>query len=441
MWGLGRISFTESADGVVGEIATREHLGWVGGAWTPPQVLLYVKQARHGDEPSRRYVLMTVRVTDDPGIALTRWLDLSQGSIERRFAEQALERGAARYAWTLQGVEAEQELSPELTESLRAALESTRGIDRDAWQDELDSVGRDSSHYWSLAAPAEELAPRVAAPPSASIPYFAARSGALPAPGTPTVGGVQLPAGDRCGGRVATYWGTFDEIHEPAELAARLADAFGTTGLWPLCWGWREDPVDTLYDRPRVGPEAIDALDAAEIAARWWESSDFNPAAIAPFGKPFPGLAQRSTTTSEDAAPFRVVNEKLGWQDTPGRQILLVPCNRPTDVLEVIGWRGQRLEVAEVCAMLRSWEERFAAVPIALDAWATTLAVGRPPTTMEQALHLAVEMAAVSTVETIYYDHDLRTLAAKLLWTPGMPKQPLHGDFTPTHWCLDFDHQ
>ncbi len=130
---------------------------------------------------------------------------------------------------------------------------------------------------------------REAAAPPRPIPYFAPVTGTIPPPGEPVVGGVRLPVGDRCGGRVATYWATFEEIHAPARLVSQLAGAFATTGLWPLCWGWKQDEVDNLFEDPPVPAEAIDALDAADVVARWWE--EVHPDLTDPFGTAFPGLA------------------------------------------------------------------------------------------------------------------------------------------------------
>jgi hypothetical protein len=216
-------------------------------------------------------------------------------------------------------------------------------------------------------------------------------------------------------------------------LVSQLASAFPATGLWPLCWGWRQDEVDDLFRDPPVLAETIDALDAADVTARWWE--EVHPDLTGPFGTAFPGLAAPSDAQVSGGNSFAPVDDELGWQygREPGRQILLVPCHRPADALGVIAWQGQRLGAAEICAMLRSWEERFAAFPIAADGSSITLAVGAPPTTAEQALRLAAEMTAVASPE-----EDVAGTAEALV---GPPQSTLSNDLTPTCWRLDFDHE
>ncbi len=122
--------------------------------------------------------------------------------------------------------------------------------------------------------------------------------------------------------------------------------AFPETGLRPLCWGWRQDEVDTLFRKPPITRDEIAAVEIEALARRCWADRAFSPSVIRPLDTAFPGLAGPLTAVPELDGPFDIVDEKMGWQDVAGRQILLVPCNRPADALGVIAWEGQRLVLA-----------------------------------------------------------------------------------------------
>lgn len=73
--------------------------------------------------------------------------------------------------------------------------------------------------------------------------FIAASPGRIPADGTPTVGGIRLPAGHHVHGLsvgsrtvLRPAWSTDVPVADAIQLAARLADAFPRTGLWPVLW-------------------------------------------------------------------------------------------------------------------------------------------------------------------------------------------------------------
>src|SRR5262245_14090707 len=83
---------------------------------------------------------------------------------------------------------------------------------------------------------------------------------------------------------------------------------------------------------------------------------------------------------------------------------MLVPCTRPADAVaatyQVCGSAYAGVEnPGDVSSVLRSWEERFAAVLVAAEPGVITLAVGAPPQNSEQALHIAAEQFAVAPRE------------------------------------------
>jgi hypothetical protein len=63
----------------------------------------------------------------------------------------------------------------------------------------------------------------------------------------------------------------------------------------------------------------------------------------------------------------------------------------------VAGWTGaiNVTGAAEVSAVLRSWEDRFGAFLVGLSFATLTLLVGRPPTTDDDSLRVAAEVAAL----------------------------------------------
>ncbi len=80
---------------------------------------------------------------------------------------------------------------------------------------------------------------------------------------------------------------------------------------------------------------------------------------------------------------------------------MIVPCNRPADCVALIGGLAVEADTAGISAVIRSWEERFGAVLVAVEPSTATLAVTAPPTTPEQALAVAAERFAFCPPETV----------------------------------------
>jgi hypothetical protein len=221
--------------------------------------------------------------------------------------------------------------------------------------------------------------PRRAAEPARPIPFFAARSGRLPATGTPRVGGIQLPAGSRCG----PFWSTDAGVPDSFELARKLAAVFPSTGLWPVLWSEEPDP----YINGGGEPGRVDSLDAEVILRRAWKGHDAER-------RPFPGLAAAEPAAKQRAVePFGNILESSLEEQPPGGPILmLVPVNRPADILAVLAPQNTvYFSDNELTAVLRSWEERFGAVVTALSAGGVDLAVGAPPRDDEQLNRVVAE--------------------------------------------------
>ncbi|MFE1869361.1 DUF4253 domain-containing protein [Streptomyces sp. NPDC059496] len=80
------------------------------------------------------------------------------------------------------------------------------------------------------------------------------------------------------------------------------------------------------------------------------------------------------------------------WLESP--RLALVPVGRPADVPAAIGWSGPVNyvdDVARLCAVLRSWEDRFGARVVALSYARLDLSVAAPPRSLDEALAIAAE--------------------------------------------------
>lgn len=446
-----RLEFVEAEDGTVHvEVLTRDPAGdlhaW-GGVWTLSDELtagaVLIDTSGVPDHPRTgwgdlppgwRYLSLRAKIEPGPtGRYVRRWLDLSEGSDDRRIVAKLVDQGAARFVWVKEGLEVVRELPDTTRQAWKEALGNTRGVDRDAWQEEMAELEWMHSPAWRPGRPRpRKHRRRTAMAPEHPLPFFARRSGAIPRAGRPTVAGVKLPRGSRC--TPATYWATEEDVAEAALLSSRLAAAFPDTGLWPMLWAWNEDPDSYLGGSEDL--EVIDASDAREVLRDAWESTPPNPEATAPFGCAFPGLATASVTHESALAsqdPFRVLADRPRdpWP-YPGRRLLLVPCNRPADATTVLGYESTGIDAPRIGAVLRSWEERFAAVPVELGPSTLTLVVGAPPTTFEQALGIAAEHHAVAPTEDSGRPGAIHDLAGTLLdgragtdgWRPTLALSP-----------------
>lgn len=210
------------------------------------------------------------------------------------------------------------------------------------------------------------------------------------------------------------------------ELWPRLLESAEVTGLYPfICW--RDDPYQPadLSEVDAVRLDAVLAADFAEYRRRrlpYWSNppsadvlpddddpEDFEPWPHDP-GPPFeswPGLtaggADKGAGVSAAEAGRRAVEDLLG--DEPfvhTCQLALVPARRSADVPAIVGWAAEA-PLPLLCALLRSWEERFGARVVSGFGGALTVSVARPPLAVPHAEQLALEHA-LSTADNIVDD-------------------------------------
>ncbi|HLI57154.1 MAG TPA: DUF4253 domain-containing protein [Actinomycetota bacterium] len=257
-----------------------------------------------------------------------------------------------------------------------------------------------------------------------AAPLEAAHPGALPTTtAITTLDGVSLPPGhlvipDPSYTTVPftkpVMWVSTLAVNKVAQLWSQLVRAFPTTGLWPLIL-----PIESGLEGRPWGDGELDPgtssnpaiVDVTATVRMWWSEAIPDPPTIAngvqslhPFGTAFPGLAP--ATTGRDKLS---ILDQVAAQDAmkQGDLLGLVPVTRPADVLAAIGWQGPLNyypDMGQLSAVLRSWEVRFGAEPVAVgfnDLW---LAVMRPPTSLAEADRIAAEQLGVYPEEIGDYD-------------------------------------
>ncbi len=160
--------------------------------------------------------------------------------------------------------------------------------------------------------------------------------------------------------------------------------------------------------------------DAEEVLAGLWEEymadapedgDDPDEETFAPFGPDWPGLAAaRRLEADPDTRAAEVADRLLEdgtWFTEP--RLALVPARRSADIPAAIGWTGPlnyESDTAVLCAVLRSWEERFGIRVVALAFDHLTLSVAAPPATAAEAEAVAAEHFAFCPDNVTTGDYD-----------------------------------
>ncbi|RSN03515.1 hypothetical protein DMB42_32855 [Nonomuraea sp. WAC 01424] len=182
-----------------------------------------------------------------------------------------------------------------------------------------------------------------------------------------------------------------------ADLWTAAHEAHGRTGLWPLLL----EPLPRDDDfRPWESGEldletttSPDLHDHAALLAAWWAGhtevdpdTDLLPeteriAVTAPYGQRWPGMAA---------------------------------SGRGADALAAVGWTGPANhtdDTGEIAAVVRSWEDRFGAGGFGVGFADLYVSVAAPPSTLQEALHVAAEHFAFCP-DNIWQNSHPHTLAA-----------------------------
>lgn len=206
--------------------------------------------------------------------------------------------------------------------------------------------------------------------------------------------GLRLPPGRLLDATIDGPW------HEPllwhADVPAGAGgwSALGTTagraGLLPILVdlatghggpeNWELAPGDMSYPGDH---------DADEILAELWEADP-------PEGAEWPGLADAPKLVADPdtraAEVADTLTEGRPWLREP--HLALVPARRSADIPAALGWSGPvnyEEDVAVLCAVLRSWEERFGVRLVALGHDHLAVSVAAPPADLAAARAVAAE--------------------------------------------------
>ncbi|MFE5555695.1 DUF4253 domain-containing protein [Streptomyces sp. NPDC056544] len=170
-----------------------------------------------------------------------------------------------------------------------------------------------------------------------------------------------------------------------------LQDASGRA-QW---WGGELDPGMVSDPGDHRAEDVLQALwESAVSETEENEDEEDSGETIAPFTGPWPGLAPVGGAPADpETTAGNVANALIGpWLESP--RLALVPAGRPADIPAAIGWSGpvnHVNDVARLCAVLRSWEDRFGARVVALSYARLDLSVAAPPQSPDEALAVAAE--------------------------------------------------
>lgn len=213
-----------------------------------------------------------------------------------------------------------------------------------------------------------------------------------------------------------------DEFPQDIEgLWPRLLSEQRARGLVPLlCW-------PAAMGRP-LSPDHADAVRLEEVLAAdfieyrrrrlpfWTDPTPAPvPEGVEPWphdpGPPFeqwPGLTPAMPVTSAGPTPEEAASSLLaGLIETcefglDECCLVLVPAHRSSDALALIGWSAEA-PLPLLCALLRSWEDRFGAQVVAVFGSELHVSVARPLVEAEHASRLALEHV-LSTADNIVDD-------------------------------------
>ena len=259
--------------------------------------------------------------------------------------------------------------------------------------------------YWPAQSAAFErnlaeadvlLAKRLSAKPKRrprDIPYWAKHPGALEDLLEKSIW-TDLPAGHRD----ADYWISDDWVPDVAWLAQRISLAFGDTGIWPLLWLFEEEPE--AYFAGGSDPILADDVNVDPLLGR--EPEDEPP-------------ASRKPPPQARLMPFGRLPSNMQ------ARLMLVPCQRPADVVLRIGGLAIQAASADITAVLREWERLYCAVLVAMQPSYAWLAIEAPPDGAE-AVRAAREFLAFCPFEVMPAEATAERMASKsdgepALWT------------------------
>lgn len=210
------------------------------------------------------------------------------------------------------------------------------------------------------------------------------------------------------------------------DVWARMYADHRRSGLWPLLLGalsYRRADEFRPWTSGELYPESISSPavhDPAELMAEWWkehtEDEDGGSSAeieyLAPYGRQWPGPAPAGTLDGDPDVFAREYATHLIFRD-PSMRLGLVSAVRGADALSASGWAGPAnyTDTGEISAVVGDWEQRYGARVLGVGFAELYLSVAAPPTSLDQALHIAAEHFALCP-DNVWQGQDPYTLAA-----------------------------
>ncbi|MFF3085372.1 DUF4253 domain-containing protein [Streptomyces nojiriensis] len=213
-------------------------------------------------------------------------------------------------------------------------------------------------------------------------------------------------------------WARYQPVRDAVGLRpVLLQDESGIEEWWvgELHPGMMSDPGDHRAE------DVLQSLwESAVSDAEEHQEEEDAAEAIAPFTGRWPGLASAGgAPVDPDATAGDVADGLIGpWLESP--RLALVPVGRAADLPAAIGWSGpvnHESDVARLCAVLRSWEDRFGARVVALSHARLDLSVAAPPRSPDEALAVAAEHFAFCPDNVLQGYESIRLYAEQAL--PG----------------------
>ncbi|MGW4562861.1 DUF4253 domain-containing protein [Streptomyces sp. NPDC004561] len=223
--------------------------------------------------------------------------------------------------------------------------------------------------------------------------------------------------------------GTWSALGVPAARAGLLPVLVDVGGSQGGPESWELMPADMSYPGDH---------DAEDVLAEHWEvdadeededvaDDDGLDEMLEPFGRAWPGLAPAGSLTVDPGTRAASVADSLTEDDRRSRlhaaRLALVPARRSADIPAALGWGGplnHENDVARLCAVLRSWEDRFGIRVVALGFDTLVVSVAAPPTSLAEAEALAAEHFAFCPDNIMQGEADtLRGYAKELVGEPA----------------------
>lgn len=218
----------------------------------------------------------------------------------------------------------------------------------------------------------------------------------------------------------AGVWASDDLPEDIERLWGLVLEQQETTGLFPLLC-WPGSPARSgLAQAETIHLEPALIADFAEYRRRrlpfWSDPTPQEvPEGIEPWphdpGPPFeewPGLAPQTAMTADSPSPAKAAASSAArlvesqWAELKDCRLTLIPARRSADLPALLEW-SSRAPVPLLCALLRSWEERFGAQVVSACKNSLHVSVARPPRALREAQLLAVEHV-LSTADSIVDD-------------------------------------